>query len=70
MNFLIGNIEPNNPNETDFAKGPDGNDPNIDPNNLPEVDDKPKDDAPKKTNWVLYGLLGLVALSIILGNKK
>jgi hypothetical protein len=21
MNFLIGNIEPNNPNEPDFAKG-------------------------------------------------
>jgi hypothetical protein len=34
MNFLIGNIEPNNPNEPDFAKGPDGNDPNIDPNTI------------------------------------
>jgi hypothetical protein len=65
MNFLIGNIEPNNPNEPDFAKEPNGNDPNIDPNNLPEVETETK-----KTNWVLYGLLGLVALSIILGNKK
>jgi hypothetical protein len=65
MNFLIGNIEPNNPNEPEFAKEPNGSDTNIDPNTLPNVDD-----TPKKTNWVLYGLLGLVALSIILGNKK
>lgn len=65
MNFLIGNIEPNNPNEPDFAKEPNGSDPNIDPNDLPKVETETK-----KTNWVLYGLLGLVALSIILGNKK
>jgi hypothetical protein len=35
MNFLIGNIEPNNPNETEFAKEPNGSDTNIDPNNFP-----------------------------------
>jgi hypothetical protein len=66
MNFLIGNIEPNNPNETNFGKEPNTTDPNVDPKELPEV----TEETPKKTNWVLYGLLGLVALSIILGNKK
>lgn len=66
MNFLIGNIEPNKANEANFGKEPDITDPNADPNKLPEV----TEETPKKTNWVLYGLLGLVALSIILGNKK
>ena len=65
MNFLIGNIEPNKANEVDFGREPDITDPNVDPKELPEVQE-----TPKKTNWVLYGLLGLVALSIILGNKK
>jgi len=63
MNFLIGNIEPNTPNEPDFAKEPNGGDVSVTPNETPQPE-------VKKTNWVLYGLLGLVALSIILGNKK
>lgn len=64
MKFLIGSIEPNTPNEPNFGREP-GSDPNVDPKDLPKVESEIK-----KTNWVLYGLLGLVALSIILGNKK
>jgi hypothetical protein len=63
MDFLIGNLTPNDPNEA--IPGGDGvitpNDPNK---------DESFEDPPKKTNWVLYGLIGIIALSIILGNKK
>jgi hypothetical protein len=65
MNFLIGNLTPNDPNEPIYNYDGDETITPNDPNK-----DESKEDPPKKTNWVLYGLLGLVALSIILGNKK
>lgn len=62
MDFLIGNITPNDPNEAI-------------PNDGVVTPESPKpgesfEDPPKKTNWILYGLLGIIALSLIMQNKK
>lgn len=64
MDFLIGNLTPDDPNAPIFNDNGEIVTPN-DPNK-----DESFEDAPKKTNWVLYGLIGIIALSIILGNKK
>lgn len=68
MDFLIGNLTPDDPNAPIFNDNGEivtPNDPNRD-----EFFEDPPIDPPKKTNWVLYGLIGIIALSIILGNKK
>ena len=60
MNFLIGNIDPvqNDPQDVNL---PDGN---------PQIDTPPIQTENKKTNWYLYAVLGIVALGLIMGNKK
>lgn len=63
MDFLIGNLTPNDPNEPIF-----NDDGEITPDKT--TPEESFEDPPKKTNWVLYGLIGIIALSIILGNKK
>ena len=75
MNFLIGALDPSydgsgiNPNAQ------------IEQQNTPppiEVEEKvevklkeeDKEEDKKKPNWYLYGVLGLIGLAFILGNRK
>lgn len=72
MNFLIGNMEtPNTPNEANFGRELDENKGNQGggPQTTPPVEPQTGGED-KKTNWYLYAILGIVALSLILGNKK
>lgn len=64
MDFLIGNLTPDDPNAPIFNDNGEIVTPD-DPNKKESFED-----PPKKTNWVLYGLIGIIALSIILGNKN
>jgi hypothetical protein len=73
MNFLIGNMDtPNTPNEADFGRELDENKSNQ--GGGTQTDPPPVDPSTggqgKKTNWYLYAILGIVALGLIMGNKK
>ena len=71
MNFLIGAL--------DASYDGSGINPNaqIEQENTPppieveeKVEVKLKEEDKKKPNWYLYGVLGLIGLAIILGNRK
>lgn len=63
-NFLIGAIEPQDP-----VYDGGGVNPNLpDPNTPPPVENKPESDT--KPNWYLYGVIGIIALAILLSNRK
>lgn len=74
MNFLIGALDASydgsgiNPN----AQIEQGNTPPpIDPTKVKvKLKEEEKEEDKKKTNWYLYGVLGLIGLAIVLGNRK
>jgi len=64
MNFLIGALPPSSGGIIQQQNTP----PPIEVEEKVEV--KLKEEDKKKPNWYLYGVLGLIGLAIILGNRK
>jgi len=66
--FLIGALDPQTP--TYDGSGVNPNEPDV---NNPQDYLKEEDiivTETKKPNWYLYGVLGIIALAILLSNKK
>lgn len=66
MNFLIGAIEPQNTGVFNPDEVVNPNDPIPSENNSSNQNNTPE----KKTNWYLYGILGILALAILMNSKK
>jgi hypothetical protein len=66
MNFLIGAIEPQNTGVVNPNDVTNPNDPLPSDNDSSNNNDTPE----KKTNWYLYGILGILALAILMNSKK
>ena len=67
-NFLIGALDPNDAGvfvqegDVDFDK--------VVTPNAPEVPEVTEGESDKKPNYFLYGVLGIIAIAIIMGNRK
>jgi len=66
MNFLIGELPPSSGGIIQQENTP----PPIEVKEKVEVKLKEEEKDKKKPNWYLYGVLGLIGLAIILGNRK